>query len=102
MNQYGARAREHWEQHLPSRVAAMTDPEAFFEDLGEQVEEEIDQRARAIETQHAAEEPAGTSFLARAGQMGTARTVAEAEVLREMVLLAPETETDPGPEMTSG
>lgn len=38
MNRYGQLAMRHWEQHGPSRVAAMADREGFFTDLGVQVE----------------------------------------------------------------
>jgi hypothetical protein len=35
MSYWGAKAREHWQHHLPRRYAGLDDPERFFELLDE-------------------------------------------------------------------
>ncbi len=36
MNQHGEMARSHWARWLPSRFAAIEDPQSFFTELGEE------------------------------------------------------------------
>ena len=83
MNQYAILARNHWRTQLPTRYAALTDPEAFFRKLGEQAMEEIDNLAAALE----GPDPAGETFLAKAQRLHVARAEAESTVLRELILL---------------
>ena len=37
MNHYGVTAQRHWERWLPTRYAAIQDPDSFFSTLGEEV-----------------------------------------------------------------
>ena len=83
MNRYGRQAMQHWTQVDPERVAAIANPEAFFTQLGEEVMQQIDVRARALEEQ----DPSGESYLEKVGRLNMARFTAEGEVLREMVLI---------------
>jgi hypothetical protein len=88
MNQYAILARNHWRTQLPTRYLALTDPEAFFGQLGEQAMEEIDNLASALEGPDQAEEP----FLVKAQRLQAARAEAESIVVRELILLP-----DPSP-----
>lgn len=97
MNHYGARAQQHWQTFLPTMYSQISDPETFFTQLGEQVEEEIDTQAEA----QAGPDPVGESYLEKLGRLRTARQAAEHQVLQEMVLLpaepgSPMDETEPG------
>ena len=88
MNPYGAQARQHWQTHLPDRFAQIQDSETFFTDLGEQIEQQIQQEATAL----AGPDPADETYLDKVGRLNTARATAESKVLREM-LPAPTDET---------
>lgn len=92
MNRYGQMAWQHWTTYLPNRLAQLQDPETFFADLGEQADEEIEELATSLERQHAEQDPPGDSYLTRARQLSNARMTAESTVLRQLVLLDPETE----------
>lgn len=85
MNRYGAMAQRHWETFLPSRVAAIPNPQEYFTKLGQRVAEEIDQLTDQLMEQHPA-----ASYLERVGQRTAARRAAEEKVLAEQVLLPPE------------
>lgn len=93
MNQYGARASKHWQQNLPEKYAKLTDPESFFTQLGERVEEEIEAMAETL----AGQDPPGETYLGKTGRLTEARATAESTVLRELVLL-PEDSSDLLPE----
>jgi hypothetical protein len=78
MNPYGTRMREHYAKHRATELAAIADPESFFEDLGLQIEAEIDTLADQI----AGPSDPSEGYLERVGQLSEARTSAESEVLR--------------------
>lgn len=81
MNRYGTLAMKHWEQHAPSRVAAMTDQEGFFTDLGIQVEAQVMEL-----TQHLEGTPVdGESYPQTVGRLTNARIRAEDIVLAGLV-----------------
>jgi hypothetical protein len=80
MNQYAILARDHWRTQLPTRYAALTDPEAFFRQLGDQAMDEIDNLASALE----GPDQAGEAFLAKAQRLHAGRAEAESIVLREL------------------
>jgi hypothetical protein len=86
VNQYGAKARDHWRKHLPGRLAQIPDQEAFFTHLGEEAATEIDQIADAL----AQTAPPGEGYLEELGRLETARKMAEMQVTREMLLVDPE------------
>jgi hypothetical protein len=83
MNKYGRQAMSHWEKTDPERYEAIPDKEAFFTQLGEQAEQEIDLRADAL----AGPDRPGESMLEKAGRLNMARFIAEEQVLRELVLI---------------
>jgi len=94
MNRYGLMARNHWARWLPSRYAAITNPEKFFTDLGTQVAEQIDQLALQL----AGDDQPDEGYLGKAGRLGQARHQAEEIVLADLVLLDPEPESSPDPD----
>jgi hypothetical protein len=84
MNDYGRLAQQHWERTRPNELATLEDPQRFFTELGEQVEQEIIRRALELET-----DPGTDEYVTNLGMMNEARATAEAEVLREMVFTQP-------------
>src|SRR4051794_32567338 len=68
MNQYTILARNHWRTQLRHRYLALTDPDAFFTQLGLEAMEEIDNLALALE----GPDPAGETFLAKAQRLHAA------------------------------
>ena len=87
MNQYGEMARRHWARWLPSRYAAIENPESFFTGPGEP--------GRGEDRPRWPGNWPGTTrrarpYLAKAGRLGEARHRAEQIVLHEMILLPPE------------
>ena len=83
---YGAQAQAHWMRWRPWELAQIPDPAAFFAELGEQVERQVDLLASDLESQ----DVPGESYLAKVGRLRMARFDAEAQVLRDLVLLPPE------------
>ncbi|MFF8880705.1 hypothetical protein [Streptomyces flaveolus] len=92
MNQYGRLAQRHWQEHQPGSITEIDDPEAFFTQLGSDVQEEL----RARWTAGRLHEPAvaGESYLERAGHLRQLRHEVEREVLRELVLLPADNDAD--------
>jgi hypothetical protein len=93
MNRYGRLAMDHWRKWLPETLAGIPDPETYFSTLGLDVAQAIDELADRLAGPGAPEEP----YLDRVGRLGAARMTAESEILREMVLLPPEWETEQEP-----
>lgn len=93
MNRYGRQAMRHWMQFDPDRYAQISNPEAFFTDLGEEVIQEIETRTRALEGR----DLPGESYLEKIGRLQMTRFTVEGEVLREMVLIASPGEEDKEP-----
>lgn len=86
MNRYGAMARSHWRQWLPGRYQAIEDPEAFFDQLGRQVETEIETLYQAM----LATEPANRHDEHPTAWRTQAHLHAENQILTELVLVDPE------------
>jgi hypothetical protein len=86
MNQYAWIAQRHWAKWLPKRYSDIDGPETFFEILGEEVSNEIEELAAAL----AGNDPVGETYLAKVGRLNMARLNAESQILRELVLLPPE------------
>ena len=77
MNRYGKRLREHYTSHRATELAAMADPEDFFEALGTRMETEID----ALADQIAGPSSPSEGYMERMGRLTEARSTAESEVL---------------------
>ncbi len=83
MNKYGRLAMSHWQKTDPDRYAAIPDKEAFFAELGERAEAEIQQLQDSL----AGPDRPGESYLEKVGRLNMARQAAEEQVLRETVLI---------------
>jgi hypothetical protein len=88
VNQYGALAQHHWKRWRPARFAAITDPETYFADLGEQAAGEIVGLWAQMRAQDS--NPSGEDYLARVARLNALRKQAEEVVLAELILLPPE------------
>jgi len=88
VNQYGAIAWQHWMRWRPASYAAITDPAAYFTDLGEQAASEIGRLWAQMRAQ--AGNPPGEDYLARVVRLNALRKQAEEIVLADLILLSPE------------
>lgn len=86
MNRYGTLAREHWTKYAPSKVAALEDPEQFFESLGEQVAERVTSLSVILENEHRP----SPDFLDQVGLLNAIRKQAEEVALSDLVWLTPD------------
>ncbi len=86
MNRYGRTAMEHWRRFVPTRFAAIEDPETFFTELGDEVLEELETLADQI----AGDDPGGETHLEKVGRLNMARLQAEEMVLPQQVLVPAE------------
>jgi hypothetical protein len=87
MNRYGEQAQSHWRRWLPKRYAALGEkPESFFEQLGEEISDEVDALSSAL----AGNDVPGEGFMGKLGRLNMARFNAEGQILRELALLEPE------------
>ena len=84
MNRYAILARDHWKAQLPKKYRALSDPETFFTDLGEEIEQRVDELMEARRPQ------LGSDYLKNLQQLNWAKKEAEDEALRELAFLAPE------------
>lgn len=89
LNHYGQMALDHWRRNRPADLAAIEDPQTFFNTLGEQVAEMVATRTERL---IASQAPA-TGFAARTQQELTARRTVEDETLREIVFTEPATDS---------
>lgn len=95
MNEYGQLAKTHWETVLTTRMQELEDPEGFFTQLGEQVQEQITETTLALEAQT----QFSADYLTQVGQRNTLRAQAREMVLHDLVYLPPETPEDDSPEL---
>lgn len=93
MNKYGEIAQTHFQKHLPSRYAQITDPETHFAVLGEEVAQRVDE----LTTDLAGGDPPGEGFMEKLGRLNMAKLTAEGQALRELVLEDPEDEPESSP-----
>ena len=94
LNPYGARARAHWQTHLPEEYRQIPEQDRtdFFAHLGEEIEAKVSQRAEELADQEEPETAIG--FKARYALLSTLRLTAEQQVFAEM-LPAPQEKRDP-------
>jgi hypothetical protein len=83
MNKYGRLAIRHWERIDPDRYRQIPDPEAFFSELGERAEIEIQELQDAL----AGPDPAEETYVEKVGRLNMARLQAEERVLAELILI---------------
>ena len=87
---YGDLAKRHWTRTDPARVQAMTDPEAFFRELGEQVETQVQEVMLSL----AGPDQPGEQYLQKVGRLNMARLQAEEVVLTDLVWISGPDETE--------
>jgi hypothetical protein len=88
MNRYGKLAMDHWSRWRPKNFTTIKDPQTFFHEFGEEVEQQIINLSLDLAGPDQKEE----GFLGKLGRLNMAKANAESQVLREMVLLPPEEE----------
>lgn len=88
MNRYGQLAQTHWQRWRPDSYRALSDPQAYFENLGQVVEKAVSTR----EGQLRAQVKPTTEYQLQARRFWSCHLEAENEVLRRLVYLDP----DPG------
>jgi hypothetical protein len=88
VNWYGATAMRHWARWLPRAYAGISDPQAFFTELGEEVAAQVEELADDL----AGEDRPGEGYLVRVARLFTARMVAEEVILPQRVRPEPEPE----------
>lgn len=84
MNHYGQMALAHWRTYRPVEYARMTDREAFFQALGEQIDDQIAGLRPDLE----GTAPPGETFQQRVGRLNWAALIAREQVLREVLPMA--------------
>lgn len=87
MNKYGRQAMRHWQEHLPQRYRQIEDPDSFFTDLGEQMQQQVTATKRSL----AGDDPGGETFMDKLGRLNMAEVNAVEQVMREMLPEADET-----------
>lgn len=86
MNYFGRLAQEHWAKFVPTRYGQIQDPDSFFETLGEEVADEIEDLAEEL----AGDDRLDEGYLGKLGRLNAARQQAREKVLSERVLLPAE------------
>lgn len=71
--------REHYARHRATEVAAIADPEGFFDQLGEQISLEV----QALADQIAGPSSPSEGYVERLGRLTEAKMTAESAILRE-------------------
>lgn len=79
-------AEQHYRRYLPHAYADITDREAFFRELEDQAEAQIQELEDAL----AGPDVPGEEFWDKAGRLRMARHQAEEIVLPELILITPE------------
>jgi hypothetical protein len=73
---------QHWQDTQPAQVRDLANPETFFTQLGEDLEQAIEDLARSL----AGNPPPTETYLQRVQRLTMARFDAESQVLRRMLL----------------
>ena len=88
MNQYGARAMEHWRAHAPERVAAMEDPSWFFTQLGQEIQAQVTELSTRLENDRIwgleKQSPREDNYLQEVSRRMTAHQIAEEVVMSQL------------------
>lgn len=90
--------RTYYSTYLPQTTAALSDPEAHFRELADQISQRVEQISTRLEAE--ALTP-GQDYLERVGTLNTLRAQAMESALAELLYSTePETEDDPEPNRT--
>ena len=82
MNRYGQQAMQHWQATRPGQVRDLSDPQVFFTQMGEDLEQAIEELARTL----AGDPPPQETYMQRVQRLTMARFEAESQILRGMLL----------------
>jgi hypothetical protein len=93
-DKYGRMAMRHWEKTDPDRLRQIpaSEREAFFAELGDRAESEIQQ----LQDRLAGPDPSGEGYLEKVGRLNMARLQAEEQVLPDLILIAGPTPDEEG------
>lgn len=83
MNKYGSLAQDYWKRADRARFEELTDPETFFEELGEQVLSRVDSLLNEMERNA----PADEVYLETVGRLNALRRQAEEIAMDELVYI---------------
>lgn len=86
MNHFGAQMMRHWQAERLLEYQELEEPEKYFTQLGEEIAEQVETRARSM----AGAAPPKEGYLDRLQRLNSARLGAEGEVVREYLLQEPE------------
>jgi len=96
--EYASRARSYYRDFLPGRYQQIPNPEHFFSDLGQRIEDQV----QTAERQLAGPDSPGEGFLAKVGRLNMARLrAAELVMAQEVYSIPPETEQETEPDEES-
>lgn len=80
-NRFALLAQNYWSKNRPTRYLQLEDPKQFFEDLGAQIQAQVDQTS----TQIAGSDPAGEAYLEKIARLTTSTKTAEELVLADLL-----------------
>ncbi len=96
--EYASRARSYYRDFLPGRYQQIPNPEHFFNDLGQRIEDQV----QTAERQLAGPDSPGEGFLQKVGRLNMARLrAAELVMAQEVYSIPPETEQETEPDEES-
>ena len=96
--EYASRARSYYRDFLPGRYQQIPNPEHFFSDLGQRIEDQV----QTTERQLAGPDSPDEGFLAKVGRLNMARLRAgELVMAQEVYSIPPETEQETEPDEES-
>ena len=81
MNQLGSTAKNYYRDYLPGQYASISDPQEFFSQLGQRLEQDVTSLALALAGPDVPEE----TYLQKVGRLNMARSQATEQVLAEQV-----------------
>lgn len=79
MEEYAMLVRNHWERNRRDQIAMLPDPDLYFQQVGEQMADEIETMADEL----AGQAPPGETYWQRVGRLNEATNRAREIVLRE-------------------
>jgi len=89
--EYASRARSYYRDFLPSRYQQIPNPEHFFTDLGQRIEDQVQTAERALAGSDSPDE----GFLQKVGRLNMARLRAgELVMAQEVYSIPPEIDQD--------
>ena len=91
MNTYGKFAQETWKTTAPAEYALIPDPDQWFEQLGEEASNRVEDLTTAL----AGSDPVGETFLEKWGRLNAAKMQAEEIVRAEMLTPDPSVQEEP-------